>query len=112
MCGPAPTTVQAGRLSATSPRYGSAMRIETGQAAVVTGGTSGIGFALAETLVRRGVNVMIADIREDAIPVAVDALAGRRGHAAGTTSRSIAASDMSSWQAWNCCWRSWSSSAR
>src|SRR4029453_2077044 len=59
------------------------MRIETGQVAVVTGGTSGIGFAIADALVRRGVNVMIADIREDAIPVAVDALAGRRGHAAG-----------------------------
>ena len=59
------------------------MKIETGQVAVVTGGTSGIGFALADALVRRGVNVMIADIREDAIPVAVDALAGRRGHAAG-----------------------------
>jgi len=59
------------------------MKIETGQVAVVTGGTSGIGFALADALVRRGVNVMIADIREDAIPVAVDALAGRPGHAAG-----------------------------
>jgi NAD(P)-dependent dehydrogenase (short-subunit alcohol dehydrogenase family) len=59
------------------------MRIDTGQVAVVTGGTSGIGFAIADALVRRGVNVMIADIREDAIPVAVDALAGNRGHAAG-----------------------------
>jgi NAD(P)-dependent dehydrogenase (short-subunit alcohol dehydrogenase family) len=59
------------------------MRIETGQVAVVTGGTSGIGFAIADALVRRGVNVMIADIREDAIPIAVDALAGRSGHAAG-----------------------------
>ena len=59
------------------------MRIETGQVAVVTGGTSGIGFAIADVLVRRGVNVMIADIREDAIPVAVDALAGHPGHAAG-----------------------------
>ncbi|MFL6083808.1 MAG: SDR family NAD(P)-dependent oxidoreductase [Mycobacterium sp.] len=59
------------------------MRIETGQVAVVTGGTSGIGFAIAEALVRRGVNVMIADIREDAIPVAVDALAGHPGDAAG-----------------------------
>ena len=48
------------------------MRIDTGQVAVVTGGTSGIGFALADALVRRGVHVMIADIREDAIPVAVD----------------------------------------
>ena len=39
------------------------MRIETGQVAVVTGGTSGIGFALAVALMQRGVNVMIADIR-------------------------------------------------
>jgi NAD(P)-dependent dehydrogenase (short-subunit alcohol dehydrogenase family) len=51
------------------------LRIQTGQVAVVTGGTSGIGFAIADVLVRRGVHVMIADIREDAIPVAVDALA-------------------------------------
>src|SRR5947209_1592304 len=43
----------------------------------------GIGFAIAEALVRRGVNVMIVDIREDAIPVAVDTLAGQRGHVAG-----------------------------
>jgi NAD(P)-dependent dehydrogenase (short-subunit alcohol dehydrogenase family) len=59
------------------------MRIVAGQVAVVTGGTSGIGLAIAGALVQRGVNVMIADIREDAIPVAVDALAGRPGHAAG-----------------------------
>ena len=59
------------------------MKIEAGQTAVVTGGTSGIGFAIAEALVARGVNVMIADIREDAIPIAVDALTGRPGHAAG-----------------------------
>jgi NAD(P)-dependent dehydrogenase (short-subunit alcohol dehydrogenase family) len=59
------------------------MRIQTGQVAVVTGGTSGIGFGLANALVRRGVNVMIADIREDAIPLAVDVLAGKPGHAAG-----------------------------
>jgi NAD(P)-dependent dehydrogenase (short-subunit alcohol dehydrogenase family) len=59
------------------------MRIVAGQVAVVTGGTSGIGLAIAGALVQRGVNVMIADIREDAIPAAVDALAGRPGHAAG-----------------------------
>jgi NAD(P)-dependent dehydrogenase (short-subunit alcohol dehydrogenase family) len=59
------------------------MRIKTGQVAVVTGGTSGIGFAIADVLVRRGVNVMIADIREAAIPAAVDALARQPGHAAG-----------------------------
>jgi NAD(P)-dependent dehydrogenase (short-subunit alcohol dehydrogenase family) len=59
------------------------VKIEAGQTAVVTGGTSGIGFGIAEALVARGVNVMIADIREDAIPLAVDALAGQPGHAAG-----------------------------
>jgi NAD(P)-dependent dehydrogenase (short-subunit alcohol dehydrogenase family) len=59
------------------------VRIQTGQVAVVTGGTSGIGFAIADVLVRRGVHVMIADIREDAIPVAVDALAGHSGRVAG-----------------------------
>ncbi len=59
------------------------MKIAAGQAAVVTGGSSGIGFALAALLVRRGVNVMIADIREDSIPVAVDALSGNPGRAAG-----------------------------
>ncbi|SEH78438.1 Short-chain dehydrogenase [Mycolicibacterium rutilum] len=59
------------------------MKIESGQVAVVTGGTSGIGFALADHLTRRGVAVMIADIREDAIPAAVDALSDRPGAAAG-----------------------------
>ncbi len=59
------------------------MRIDAGQVAVVTGGTSGIGFALADALAGRGVNVMIADIREDAIPIAVDALSGRPGRVAG-----------------------------
>lgn len=59
------------------------MRLEAGHVAVVTGGTSGIGFALADLLVRRGVGVMIADIREDTIPVAVDALSGHAGRVAG-----------------------------
>lgn len=59
------------------------MKIAPGQAAVVTGGTSGIGFALASVLVRRGVNVMIADVREDAIPAAVDALSSHPGRIVG-----------------------------
>jgi len=59
------------------------MKLKAGRVAVVTGGTSGIGFGLADLLVRRGVDVMIADIREDAIPVAVDALSGHPGRAAG-----------------------------
>ena len=59
------------------------MKIEAGQVAVVTGGTSGIGFGLATVLVRRGVNVMIADVREDAIPAAVDALSRQPGRVVG-----------------------------
>jgi NAD(P)-dependent dehydrogenase (short-subunit alcohol dehydrogenase family) len=59
------------------------MKIEAGQVAVVTGGTSGIGYALADGLVRRGVNVVIADIREAAIPVAVQSLAVLPGKAVG-----------------------------
>src|ERR1044072_8854342 len=59
------------------------MKIRAGHVAVVTGGTSGIGFALADLLVRRGINVMIADVREDAIPVAVDALSRHPGRVVG-----------------------------
>ena len=59
------------------------MKIEAGQVAVVTGGSSGIGLALAAVLVRRGVNVMIADVREEAIPPAVDSLTGHPGHVVG-----------------------------
>ena len=59
------------------------MLITAGQVAVVTGGTSGIGFALADLLVRRGVNVMIADVREAAIPVAVSALSGHSADVVG-----------------------------
>ena len=59
------------------------MKIEAGQVAVVTGGTSGIGLALSTALVRRGVNVMIADVREDAIPAAVEALSRYPGRVVG-----------------------------
>ncbi|KUI01045.1 short-chain dehydrogenase [Mycolicibacterium acapulense] len=59
------------------------MRIEAGKVAVVTGGTSGIGFALAAHLVRRGVDVVIADIREDALPAAVQALSSHPGMVTG-----------------------------
>jgi len=59
------------------------MKIEAGQVAVVTGGSSGIGLGLAAVLVRRGVNVMIADVREDAIPLAVDSLSGHPGRVVG-----------------------------
>jgi NAD(P)-dependent dehydrogenase (short-subunit alcohol dehydrogenase family) len=59
------------------------MKIEAGHVAVVTGGASGIGFALANLMLRRGINVMIADVRENAIPVAVDALSRHPGRVVG-----------------------------
>jgi NAD(P)-dependent dehydrogenase (short-subunit alcohol dehydrogenase family) len=59
------------------------MRITAGQVAVVTGGTSGIGFGLAGELVRRGVHVVVADVREDAVPAAVEALSGGTGDVLG-----------------------------
>jgi NAD(P)-dependent dehydrogenase (short-subunit alcohol dehydrogenase family) len=59
------------------------VKIAAGQVAVVTGGTSGIGLALAAVLVRRGVNVMIADVREDTIPGAVESLSQHSGRVVG-----------------------------
>jgi NAD(P)-dependent dehydrogenase (short-subunit alcohol dehydrogenase family) len=50
------------------------MHIAKGQVAVVTGGASGIGLGLAESLAARGVRLVIADIREDALDEARSAL--------------------------------------
>lgn len=70
------------------------MKIKAGQVAVVTGGTSGIGLALAAHLVRRGVDVVLADVREDAIPAAVDVLSGHAGSAVGVRVDVRAAADV------------------
>jgi NAD(P)-dependent dehydrogenase (short-subunit alcohol dehydrogenase family) len=43
------------------------MELESGQVAVITGGGSGIGLALARQFARRGLNVMIADIDGEAL---------------------------------------------
>jgi NAD(P)-dependent dehydrogenase (short-subunit alcohol dehydrogenase family) len=59
------------------------VKLTAGQVAVVTGAASGIGFALAQRLVHRGVHVVIADIRGAAIPVAVDALSGSSAEIVG-----------------------------
>src|SRR5215469_4214967 len=49
------------------------MRIEPGRVAVVTGGASGIGYALAAAAADRGLRVVLSDVRADAL----DAAAGR-----------------------------------
>jgi NAD(P)-dependent dehydrogenase (short-subunit alcohol dehydrogenase family) len=50
------------------------MRIEPGHVAVITGGASGIGYGLGQVLGRRGGRIVLADIREDGLSEAVDAL--------------------------------------
>jgi len=49
------------------------MRIDPGRVAVVTGGASGIGYALAAAAAGRGLRVVLSDVRADAL----DAAAGR-----------------------------------
>lgn len=50
----------------------------SGKVAVVTGGASGIGYALAEMWLDNGMKVVLADIEEDALETAADKL-GERG---------------------------------
>jgi NAD(P)-dependent dehydrogenase (short-subunit alcohol dehydrogenase family) len=52
------------------------MRIEPGRVAVVTGGASGIGFALAAAAASRGMRVVLADVRADALEAAAERLRG------------------------------------
>jgi NAD(P)-dependent dehydrogenase (short-subunit alcohol dehydrogenase family) len=54
-------------------------KLQQGQTAVVTGGAAGIGYALAETLVRRGLRVVISDVDAGALSQAVDRLAALGG---------------------------------
>jgi NADP-dependent 3-hydroxy acid dehydrogenase YdfG len=50
------------------------MRVLTGKTAFVTGGASGIGFALGRAFAEAGMKVMLADIETDALAVAVRSL--------------------------------------
>jgi NAD(P)-dependent dehydrogenase (short-subunit alcohol dehydrogenase family) len=45
-----------------------------GKTAFVTGGANGIGFALGQAFAEAGMNVMLADIEQDALTAAVERL--------------------------------------
>ncbi len=51
------------------------MELVRGQVAVVTGAASGIGFALAEAFAREGLNIVLADVQDDALAVAAEKIA-------------------------------------
>lgn len=51
------------------------MQLQRGDVAVVTGGASGIGFALAERFATSGLNVVVADVEPGALDAAVERLA-------------------------------------
>ena len=55
------------------------MEVLEGRVAVVTGAASGIGFGLAERFVREGMSVMLADVEEDALQAAAEALRSEGG---------------------------------
>jgi len=48
------------------------MELAAGKVAVVTGAASGIGYALAERFARSGLDIVLADVQEDALEAAAD----------------------------------------
>ena len=52
------------------------MKLNSGQVAVVTGGASGIGYALAESFGKRGMSVVLCDIEQGALEDAASRLSG------------------------------------
>ncbi len=63
------------------------MQIEPGRVAVVTGGASGIGFALAAAAAGRGMRAVLADVRADALEAAAAAARQRGGGDGGCRGR-------------------------
>ena len=59
------------------------MRLEAGQVAVVTGGASGIGRAMVDAFVARGLTVVLADVEPDSLDAAVRELNGSGATAVG-----------------------------
>ncbi len=59
------------------------MRDFAGKTAVVTGGASGIGYALAERFAAARMNVVLADIQQDALNRAVEKLESSQTHVIG-----------------------------
>ncbi len=51
--------------------------IREGNVAVITGAASGIGYALAEEALRRGMKVVVSDVREEALAAAAERLTGQ-----------------------------------
>src|SRR5262245_18796552 len=59
----------------------------SGRTAIITGGTRGIGFVLAEALVQAGANVVVASRKPDACAVAADKLRSFGGRALGVSTQ-------------------------
>src|SRR4029077_7307290 len=58
-----------------SQRRDKAMELTSGKTAVVTGAASGIGFALSERFARAGLDIVLADIEQDALDTAEEKIA-------------------------------------
>ena len=70
------------------------MRIEPGRIAVVTGGASGIGYALAAAAAARGMRVVLADVRADALEAAAARLSGEGAAVDGSRRRRLPPDDI------------------
>src|SRR3954468_15317411 len=53
------------------------MKLEAGKIAVVTGGASGIGFALADRFATAGMHVVLADVDDDGLAAAAETIGAR-----------------------------------